>query len=290
MNVCAVTHVCQASWSPWWWVLGAQSSVPGSLGFWSSSVGRGKGNSAGPPLHPRCPEITHYRWTGRSPALRPARSQPLPAECGSSPGSVQTRVQDSAPCPSCGLTRDGCWCDCPILCHHYLELCWIRYETCIKLKIQSFAHRIRESKLKDFHFWITCYKRVFSACVCWLLTSRWCFGRCICPSQPKQRRHTAPAFGAPAPSRTAWFSRTFAFALSASYKFICLIYHHRLAQIVRKLFAWKSHLYYASFFESQRSKGTFLSNLKGLPKVCKRLGCSGSASLRGDGQCFKKSW
>ncbi len=43
------------------------------------------------------------------------------------------------------------------------------------------------------------------------------------------------------------------------------------------------------FFESQRSEGTFLSNLKGLPKVCTRLGCSGSASLRGDGQCFKKS-
>lgn len=154
MYVCAVTHVCQASWSPWWWVLGAQCSVPGSLGLWSSSVGRGKGNGTGPPLHPRCPEITHYRWTGRSPALRPAGSQPLPAEGGSSAGSVQTRVQNSAPCPSCGLTQDGYWCDCPILCRHYLELCWIRYETCIKLKIQIFAHRIRESKC---NFWMTCY-------------------------------------------------------------------------------------------------------------------------------------
>ncbi len=69
---------------------------------------QGKCNRAGPPLHPRCPEITHYRWTGRSPALHPAGSQPLPAECGSSAGSVQIRVQDSAPCPSCSLTRDGC--------------------------------------------------------------------------------------------------------------------------------------------------------------------------------------
>lgn len=138
LHMCGVTYVFQVSGSPWWWALGVQSSAPGSLRFWFSSAGRGKGSGTGPPLHPRCPERARSRWTGRSPELRPAGSQSHPTGGGSFARSVQTLAQDSAPCPSCCcLTQDGWWCGFPILCDHYLLLCWIRHETCTS-KIGAF--------------------------------------------------------------------------------------------------------------------------------------------------------
>lgn len=157
---------------------------------------------------------------------------------------------------------------------------------------------------------------VLCACVCpSVSTNRTCCGSGagrrghwggIGPAQAQQRWHAAASLGA-STRHVAAFSRPLTLVLWAGHKLICLVDHHTLREERRRLLlAWyKGHC--THFFTYNLSMAvpsvvkarirryeavglTFLSSLKGLPNVCRRLGCSGSASRRGWGAALRKSW
>lgn len=113
--------------------------------------------------------------------------------------------------------------------------------------------------------------------------------RGVGPAQTQQRRHAAASLWSA--SSVVAVRRSLPFALGAGHKLVRLVDHHALrkGQMSRLVYLLLSAVHRAHTCTHGSERLAFLSSLKGLPNVCRRFGCSGSASRRGWGADLRKS-